>query len=127
MPLWIFVAALGGFLAVALGAFAAHGLQGRLDPGALTLIETAARYLALHALALLGLGILGRQSSPVPARLTWAAWAFMAGMVLFSGSLSLMGLFGWRWLGPVTPIGGILFLAGWALLAIYAWRDLRRS
>lgn len=119
MQVWILVAAVNGFIAVAMGAFAAHGLQERLEPKALGWIETGARYEAIHALALLGVAILAGRAAAVPWSLSLAAWAFTAGMVLFCGSLYLMGLFGWRGLGAVTPFGGLAFLTGWALLAYY--------
>ena len=124
MGLWIMVAAAGGFIAVAMGAFAAHGLEGRLDPKALGWIETAARYQAIHALALLGVAILAGRSGAAQSSLGYAAWSFTAGMILFSGSLYAMGLFGWRGLGAVVPFGGLAFLIGWALLGVYGWRSL---
>jgi uncharacterized membrane protein YgdD (TMEM256/DUF423 family) len=110
---------LGG-LAVAAGAFAAHGLRDRLAPDLLAIFETGARYQMYHALALLGVAwAVGRW----PGSLTTAAgWCFVAGIAIFSGSLYLLSLSGVRWLGAVTPIGGLAFLVGWALLAAAAWR-----
>lgn len=97
-------------LDVALGAFGAHALKGRLSPEALAVFETGVRYQAYHALALLLLAALRG-----PDR---AAWCFVGGIVLFSGSLYALALTGVRWLGAVTPLGGLLFLAGWLLLAL---------
>lgn len=108
--------AVHGGLSVACGAFAAHGLAGRLSPDALATFETAARYQMYHALALLAVGILSvRGESPL---LNWAGWSFMAGIVLFSGSLYVLALTGQTWLGAITPIGGVGFLAGWVLLTL---------
>lgn len=103
------------FLAVALGAFAAHGLKARLEPDLLAVFETGVRYQAYHALGLFAAAWLGRE---YPGRLApAAAWCFLAGILLFSGSLYALSLTGFRKLGMVTPLGGLLFLAGWALLA----------
>lgn len=118
MRIWLFVAAANGFLAVAAGAFGAHGLSGRLDARALQVFETAARYHMYHALAIgLAAFLLGR----VPARAARIAAAlFLAGIVLFSGSLYLLAVTGLSRLGMVTPFGGVAFLAGWAALGVAA-------
>ena len=118
-------AAIAGFAGVALGAFAAHGLKTRLAPEMLAVFETAVRYQMYHAFALLG------------AAWGWARWQrreftlagalFMAGILLFSGSLYGLALSGPRWLGPVTPVGGLAFLAGWLALGIGALRAPRAS
>jgi uncharacterized membrane protein YgdD (TMEM256/DUF423 family) len=105
-------------LAVAAGAFGAHGLRTMLDPAALTTFETAARYHMYHALALVATGIVGRTHSGKAAR--FAAWSFVAGVLLFSGSLYVLALTGIRVLGAVAPIGGAAFITGWCLLAIAA-------
>lgn len=114
---------LGSVLAgvgVALGAFAAHGLRGTLSAGDLATFETGVRYQMYHALALLAVaGALTRWPSATAAA---AGWLFAAGIVLFSGSLYLLVLTGPRWLGAVTPLGGMAFLAGWVLLA---WTAIR--
>jgi uncharacterized membrane protein YgdD (TMEM256/DUF423 family) len=107
-------------LAVALGAFAAHGLRARLTPADLATFETAVRYQMYHALALLAVaGAIARWSSVTAAA---AGWLFTAGIVIFSGSLYVLVLTGPRWLGAITPIGGVAFLVGWALLA---WTAIR--
>jgi len=107
-------------LAVAAGAFGAHGLRERLAPDMLAVFETGARYQMYHALALLGVAwAAGRW----PGGLTTAAgWCFLAGIALFSGSLYVLSISGVRWLGAITPIGGLAFLVGWMLLAAAAWR-----
>ena len=102
------------FLAVAAGAFGAHALRERLPSSLLAIFETAARYQMYHALALL---VVARTVEVWPGRLTrFAGWAFVAGIVVFSGSLYLLSVTGIRWLGAVTPLGGIAFLAGWGML-----------
>jgi uncharacterized membrane protein YgdD (TMEM256/DUF423 family) len=108
------------FLGVALGAFAAHGLKSRLTPDLLATFEVGVRYQMYHALALIALGLVHARmpSSAVVA----AGWCFLGGTVVFSGSLYLLTFTGARWLGAVTPFGGLAFLAGWALLAWACWR-----
>ena len=118
------MAALGATLAglaVAAGAFGAHGLRARLEPGDLQVFETAARYQMYHGLALIGAAWVADRW---PSRLaTAAAWCFFAGVALFSGSLYALSLSGVRALGAITPIGGVCFLAGWACLALAAGRE----
>ena len=117
---WMTLAVVGGFLAVAGGAFGAHGLA---DPQAKGWMQTGAQYALVHVLATLACGLLARADAP---RARLAPAFFLAGMAIFSGSLFAMALGGPRWLGAVTPIGGLLFLAGWAALA-WAVRGLDRS
>jgi uncharacterized membrane protein YgdD (TMEM256/DUF423 family) len=114
--------ALGAFLAVAAGAFGAHGLRSQLEPAMLAVWATAADYQMYHSLALLALG-LARPAALAPRWQRVAVGCFVAGMVLFSGSLYLLALSGVRALGMVTPLGGVLFLLGWAALAAGAWRS----
>ncbi|PYN04913.1 MAG: DUF423 domain-containing protein [Candidatus Rokuibacteriota bacterium] len=110
------------FVAVALGAFGAHGLRARLVPDMLMVFEVAVRYQMYHALALLGVGgVAGRLPGGAVAV---AGWLFVAGTILFSGSLYALSLTGHRWLGAITPLGGVAFLAGWAALAWAAWSRL---
>lgn len=104
-----------GFFAVALGAFAAHGLKKRMSPEGLTLFETGTKYQMYHALALVLVALLMGRGWNGAGSL--AGWAFSAGIVLFSGSLYLLALTGARWMGAVTPLGGVAFLVGWAALA----------
>ena len=116
--------ALSGFIAVGAGAFGAHGLKTRLTPDLLTVFETAARYQMFHALALLAVAW---AFTRWPGRATAASgWCFVAGTVVFSGSLYLLALTGVRGFGAITPFGGVLFLAGWLLLALAAWRGETR-
>jgi uncharacterized membrane protein YgdD (TMEM256/DUF423 family) len=105
---------------VAAGAFGAHALRARLAPDLLAVFETAARYQMYHALALLAVAWAGgRWPGPL---LAWAGWLFVAGTLLFSGSLYALALSGVRWLGAITPLGGVCFLAGWLCLALAARR-----
>lgn len=114
------LAGISGFIAVALGAFGAHGLRDRLAPDMLAIFEVGVRYQMYHALALLGVALLlDRWPS---GTLQGSGWCFVAGTLIFSGSLYVLTLTGTRWLGAVTPLGGVAFLAGWALLAWAASR-----
>jgi uncharacterized membrane protein YgdD (TMEM256/DUF423 family) len=116
--------ALSGFIAVGAGAFGAHGLKARLTPDLLAVFDTGARYQMLHALALLAVAW---AITRWPGRAALASgWCFVAGTVVFSGSLYLLALTGVRSLGAVTPFGGVLLLAGWLLLALAAWRGSAR-
>jgi uncharacterized membrane protein YgdD (TMEM256/DUF423 family) len=109
---------------VAAGAFAAHALRDRLSADLLDVFQTGATYQMYHALALVGVGILlSRFSVSGSAWLAAAGWLFVAGTLLFSGSLYALALSGTRWLGAITPIGGVAFLLGWLALAIGIWRD----
>jgi uncharacterized membrane protein YgdD (TMEM256/DUF423 family) len=118
MNLWLLIAAANGLLAVAAGAFGAHALAGALDAHALQTFETGARNHMYHALAI-GLAALALRDQR-PARL--AAALFLAGIVLFSGSLYALALTGLRPLAYATPFGGVAFLAGWAALGYAALR-----
>jgi uncharacterized membrane protein YgdD (TMEM256/DUF423 family) len=114
-------------IAVAAGAFGAHGLRGMVPADLLLVFETAVRYQIYHAFALLVTGILLiGAAEDAGRRLRQASFAFLAGTILFSGSLYLMALTGIRWPGAITPAGGVCFLAGWGLLASGCWK-LRNS
>lgn len=108
------------FIAVALGAFAAHGLKSRLEPALLVAFETGVRYQMYHALALLAVAWACTRWPGTAVNAS--GWLFVAGTVLFSGSLYALSLTGIRWLGAITPVGGIAFLAGWLCLAWTAWK-----
>jgi uncharacterized membrane protein YgdD (TMEM256/DUF423 family) len=112
---FLLLGALGGFFTVALGAFAAHGLQAILSPGLLQTFHTGVDYQGLHSLALLAVGVLLRTQDAAALRL--AGWAFASGILIFSGSLYLLALTDARWLGAITPLGGAAFLLGWGALA----------
>ena len=118
--LFAVLGACSGFLAVLAGAFGAHALRSRLTPALLVTFETGARYQMYHALALLAVAFVLTRAPSGPA--TWAGWCFVAGTVLFSGSLYALALTGTRGFGAITPLGGVAFLAGWICLALAARR-----
>lgn len=122
----LIAASLSGMLAVILGAFGAHALKTRLSPEALSSFEVAVRYQFIHTIAIFAaVWMAERFCIRLPI---FAGWYFIAGILLFSGSIyllttrSLLGIEGWRWLGPVTPIGGLCFIQGWVMLLITALR-----
>ena len=123
MRIWIAVAAIAGFIAVALGAMASHGLRDSLGVERLAWLDTGTRYALWHTLALFGVALLGLlQGEPTSIPLRVAAWAFALGLVLFSGGLTAMAFGAPRALGAIVPVGGVAFLAGWAALAFAALR-----
>ena len=107
-------------LAVVLGAFAAHGLKGRLPEDKLASFETGVRYQFYHGFGLLVVGLVQAAGVTSPW-VAWAGWLFFVGTVLFSGSIYWLAFRGPRWLGPVTPLGGLAFILGWLLLAAGTW------
>jgi uncharacterized membrane protein YgdD (TMEM256/DUF423 family) len=118
--LFFSLGAVSAFVAVAAGAFGAHALRARLSPELLAVFETGARYQMYHALGLIAAAWAAvRWPGPLPQA---AGWLFLAGTVLFSGSLYALALSGVRWLGAITPLGGVAFLAGWICLAMAARR-----
>lgn len=119
--LFLVLAGVNGFIAVSLGAFAAHGLKNMLGADLLATFQTGVQYHMYHSLALLTVGILVLQF-PAQTGLRIAGYLFLAGILIFSGSLYVLALSGIRWLGAITPIGGVAFLGGWAMLA---WSMLR--
>lgn len=106
-------------LAVALGAFGAHGLKSHTDAAGLATWETAVRYQAWHGLALLALALAGELMSARGQKA--AAWCFGVGVLIFSGSLYILVLSGLKWLGAITPIGGVAMIAGWLVVCVSAW------
>ena len=120
---FIILGSLNAFLAVALGAFGAHGLQNKLTEQMLATYETGVKYHMMHALGLILIGIISRYTSG-SVLINWSGWLICAGIVLFSGSLYVLSISGIRWLGAITPLGGLCFLAGWLLLAVAAFKYL---
>ncbi|MEM6486141.1 MAG: DUF423 domain-containing protein [Pseudomonadota bacterium] len=117
--LTLFIGATAGLLGVCLGAFGAHALRSRLDDYAMGVFETAVQYQFYHALALLAVGVL-LVNQPSSLLLKSSAWLFTAGVLVFSGSLYVLSFTGIKWLGAVTPIGGIGFIGGWICLLLAA-------
>ncbi|HRI42765.1 MAG TPA: DUF423 domain-containing protein [Fimbriimonadaceae bacterium] len=117
---WIALGGLLAMLGVALGAFGAHGLRSRITPERLEVYQTGVHYHLIHALAiLLVVALAGRIGSNWPR----VAWLFAVGIVIFGGTLYLLAITGIGWLGAITPLGGLCFIAGWALLSLAAWRE----
>lgn len=115
---FLLLGAVAGFTGVTLGAFGAHALRARLSPEMLAVFETGVRYQMYHALALVATAALMPQ---MDGRLVaWAGWSFVAGILLFSGSLYVLALTGITVLGAITPLGGVAFLLGWGCLAVAA-------
>ena len=115
MKSWIIIGSILAALAVILGAFGAHGLKARLSPEDLAIFETGVRYHIIHALGIIIIGVLGYHE---PSEILKVPVIFFTiGIFLFSGSLYILILSGSRWLGAITPLGGIGFIAGWLLLA----------
>ena len=119
------IAGISGAVGVGLGAFGAHGLRGRLlASGMANAWETGVRYHLLHAVGLFCTALWLRQSDHTRSKLlAWVAGSWTAGTILFSGSLYGLALGGPRWLGPITPFGGVAFIAGWILLVVLASRE----
>lgn len=122
MRIFLFAGAVSGFIAVALGAFAAHGLSDQLSARMLGVFETGAEYQLTHALALIAIALL-LDKRPQSKALKVSGWAFIAGLVLFPFSLYALALTGIGWLGAITPLGGVGFLVGWAALAVFALKQ----
>lgn len=110
-------------LAVALGAFGAHGLKEMLTDEMLDIFETGVRYHFYHAIGLLLISLV-TQLMPGSSLLQWSGWLMVGGIIIFSGSLYILSISGIRWLGAITPIGGLCFIISWILLALAAWRNL---
>ena len=120
--LWMCLGAVNALISVAAGAFGAHALKDKVTPRHLEVFETAARYQMYHALALIAVAWLASRAQS-HSYVTAGGWCFLAGTVLFSGSLYAIVLTGHNGFGRSTPIGGLLFIIGWALLAWAAGRS----
>lgn len=115
---WSAIAAFLLALAVAFGAFGAHGLKGRLDPYAISIYEKAVFYHFMHAMGILVISLFARAGSLLPATENRVCWLVFIGILFFSGSLYALAISGVRIVGAITPIGGVAFIAGWLLLAV---------
>lgn len=118
---FLFLGSVSAFVGVAMGAFGAHGLKTVLSPELLAVYKTGVAYQLWHALGLCAIAIVHRHA-PASLLLKWAGWLMFAGIVLFSGSLYLLTLLDLKWLGMLTPFGGVAFLSAWLLVAIFAVR-----
>ena len=116
VKIWLFLAAFLGFLSVALGAFGAHSLKNILDEYGKSVYEKAVLYQMFHSMALFAVGVLQHLFKGIP--FSPAGFGFLIGILLFSGSLYVLAISGLKWLGAITPIGGVAFLFGWAWIII---------
>ena len=114
--LWFKFSAVFGALGVILGAFAAHGLKGRLSPESMSIFETAVKYQMYHAFALIGVGVLAMRVESTSIKL--AGIFFILGTIIFSGSLYLLVATDTKWLGAITPIGGLALILGWVFVYV---------
>lgn len=121
--LFISLGSILAFLGVALGAFGAHALKSRLTPDMMKIFETGVQYHMLHAIALVMVGIISHWLNDSQL-LAWSGRMFLAGIIIFPGSLYVLTMTGIRTFGAITPIGGLAFLAGWFLLAVVALKQM---
>ena len=121
MQFYLVVAATSAMLAVVLGAFAAHGLKSTLSESMFSVFQTGVQYQFIHSIGIILLVLLYRQQAQVT--LVWSAGFMLAGIVLFSGSLYALALTEIRWFGPITPVGGLCFIIGWATLVVAALKN----
>ena len=119
---FLMIAAISGLLAVAIGAFGAHGLKGKLTEDLMAVYQTGVQYHFYHTLALLLVGILALHAPQLS--LNWSGYLFAVGILIFSGSLYVLALTGIKWLGAITPLGGLALMAGWATLALAVYRGI---
>jgi len=118
--IFMILGCLNAAFAVVMGAFGAHALRDKLMPDLMNVYQTAVQYHFFHGLGLIAAALaMPRISSATAA---WAGWIMFAGLILFCGSLYGLSLGGWRWLGAITPVGGLAFIASWLLLAFAAFR-----
>lgn len=120
--LFLVLGSINAMLAVILGAFGAHALKSRLAAELITVYHTAVQYHFYHAIGLLAVGLVALHF-PVSAWLKWSGWLMFSGIIIFSGSLYVLSIFNMRWLGMVTPLGGLAFILSWLLLAVAIARN----
>jgi uncharacterized membrane protein YgdD (TMEM256/DUF423 family) len=126
MMIFILLGALNAMLGVGLGAFGAHGLKTMLSPELLAIYQAGVTYQMYHALGLIGIGLI-HPKAPSSKLLHWAGWLMFSGIVLFSGSLYLLALLNLKWLGMITPLGGICFLTAWLFITLHAVQNIRST
>lgn len=121
MKLFLIAGAVNALISVGMGAFGAHGLEGKVSDHYIAIWETAAKYQMYHALGLILIGILQSQALlGAASQLNWAGWLMLAGIIIFSGSLYVLALTQIGVLGAITPIGGVAFIAGWIMVILAA-------
>ena len=121
---FLFLSAICGLTGVAVGAFGAHGLKAILAPEMLAVYKTGVDYQMWHALGI-GLIAVFRQQAAESSLLKWAGWLMFSGIILFSGSLYLLAVLNIKWLGMITPIGGVCFILAWILVAVFAFQSTK--
>ncbi len=119
---FLLLGALSALTGVGMGAFGAHGLKAILSPELLAVYQTGVSYQMWHALGLMSIALISRQV-PESGLLNWAGWLMFTGILLFSGSLYLLALLNLKWLGMITPLGGVSFITAWVLIAIFAAKN----
>ena len=124
--IFLLLASLSAMVGVGLGAFGAHGLKSVLNPELLTVYQTGVTYQMWHALGLMGISLVNQQS-PESKLINWAGWLMFIGIILFSGSLYLLAILNLKWIGIITPIGGVSFIMAWVLIAIFATKKQHNS
>jgi uncharacterized membrane protein YgdD (TMEM256/DUF423 family) len=120
---FLIAGAVGMTLAVAFGAFGAHGLKSKLTKEMLAFFETGVQYHFYHAIGLLIIGLIAHYL-PDSSMLEWSGWLMIFGILIFSGSLYILSISGIRWMGAITPIGGLCFIASWLFIALAVWKGL---
>ncbi|WP_432742444.1 DUF423 domain-containing protein [Methylobacter sp. G7] len=123
---FLLLGALSALIGVGMGAFGAHGLKAVISPEMLAVYQTGVTYQMYHALGLIGVALINRQA-PDSKLLHWAGRLMFTGILLFSGSLYLLAFLNLKWLGMITPIGGVCFLTAWLLITIFAAKNIRAS
>jgi uncharacterized membrane protein YgdD (TMEM256/DUF423 family) len=123
---FLFLGAISALIGVGMGAFGAHGLKAILSPELLAVYQTGVTYQMWHALGLIGIALM-RQQIPESKLLIWAGWLMFIGILVFSGSLYLLVLLDLKWLGMITPVGGVSFILSWSLIAIFAAQKQHHS
>ena len=118
---FLILGAVSALIGVGMGAFGAHGLKTMLAPEMLAVYKTGVTYQMWHALGLILIALLRQQNKG--KLLIWAGWFMFAGIILFSGSLYLLAILNTKWLGMITPLGGVAFLIAWILVVIFAWQQ----
>ncbi|KQU58530.1 DUF423 domain-containing protein [Rossellomorea marisflavi] len=123
MKTFIIIGAINAFLSVALGAFGAHALEGKISAKYIETWNTGVQYQMFHAIGILIIGVMLGNLAP-SSLLSWSGWLMLIGTILFSGSLYVLSLSGIKVLGAITPLGGVSFLAAWVLMIIFAAKNL---
>lgn len=123
---FLLLGALSALIGVGMGAFGAHGLKTVISPEMLAVYQTGVTYQMYHALGLIGIALINQQA-PDSKLLHWAGRLMFTGILLFSGSLYLLVFLNLKWLGMITPIGGVCFLTAWLLITIFAAKNIRAS